>query len=181
MIDKKYNEVDNLPLFPCRDRQLRALMPKSTRPRSKFEDTLYISTEEEFVLFGGGGKQFLDLAVCHKNLAHQIEWDIDKLSAVLNLRRFDLDAFRLYARDHGLLRDLSIADEIEMGDTIDFTWLNRVWKWLDSHAARDKVVNALDGLYLIPLQDSKKLHKVTIIVVTLTVFRWLNHMARDLC
>ena len=68
-----------------------------------------------------------------------------------------------------------------MGDTIDFTWLNRVWKWLDSHAARDKVVNALDGLYLIPLQDSKKLHKVTIIVVTLTVFRLLNHMARDLC
>ena len=162
--DKKYNEVHNLPLFPCRDGQLRALMSRSTTPFSKFEDAFYICTEEEFLLFGGSGKQILDLSVCHKTLAHQIERDSDKISTVVNIRRFDLDVFRLYARDHGLLRDQSIADDIEMSGTIDFAWVNRVWKWLDSLGARDKVANVVDGLYLIPLQDSKKLHKVIIIV-----------------
>ena len=177
--DKKYNEVHNLPLFPCRDGQLRALVPRSTQP-NKFEDTFYISVEEEFVLFGGNGKQFLDLSICHNILAHQIERDIDKISSVLNLRRFDLDAFRLYARDRGLLRDLSIADDIEISGTIDFAWVNRVWKWLDSHGARDKVAKVLNELYLIPLQDSKKLHKVFVIVATLIVLRLSNHTARDL-
>ena len=178
--DKKYNEVHNLPLFPCRDGRLRALTSRSTTAPSKFEDEFYISTEEEFLLFGGSGKQLLDLSVCHKTLAHQIERDIDKISAVVNLRRFDLDVFRLYARDHGLLGDLPDTNDIDMSGTINFAWVNRVWKWLDSRGAKDKVANILDGLYLIPLQDSKKLYKVNFIVAALMVFRLSNHTARGL-
>ena len=160
MADQRYCDLDDLPLFPCRDGQLLSLETKETLCSTKFEGEIYISTETEFTLFGGRGQGFLDLSVCRMTLSGQIKRDIDEISSDVNLRRFRLDSFKLYARDHGLYKDHSNGMEIDMTGNVDFTWINLVWKWLDSYGGTGNIATALDGLYLIPLQDRKKLRKV---------------------
>lgn len=164
--DKMYFDHHDLPLFPCKDGKLYSLKLKTkVNNFTEFDDYFYISTPEEFTLFGGTGKQFLDLSVCHKDLANQIEEDIVTISKSLNLCQFNLSCFERYAREVGLLKDSkdpSDDPEIEMEGNIDFAWIEAVWKWLDSHR-NEELALSLDGMYLIPLQESKKLHQVTLI------------------
>ena len=96
----------------------------------------------------------------------------------MNLRRFSLDSFRLYAWDVGLLKDQSDEMEIEMEGNINFAWISGVWKWLNSHPEMD-ISSYFGGLYLIPLQESSKLYKVRSPLSKL-ISRSVNPMDNDL-
>jgi sacsin len=176
--DECYGDCCDLPLFPCKDGKLYSLKWRTGAQFTEFTQAIYLSTPEEFVLFGGNGDKFLDLSVCHKDLARQFERDIKTISQSLNLREFSLDSFRLYAWDVGLLKDKSDEMEIEMEGNINFAWVSRVWKWLNSYPERD-ISPYLGGLYLIPLQESNKLYKVRSTLSKL-ISRSANRMDSDL-
>jgi sacsin len=153
LVDRNYADLHSLPLFLCRDDKLRALSSHSHLSIKTFEDGFYVATEEEFQLFGGNGSQFLDESVCK---LPQIKNDLNAIRKAVNLGVFTLSSFRLYARKRGLEAQ---GNEFEIESAADFGWIQRLWKWLDKHSASD-VRTAVEGLYLIPLQSSSKLHLV---------------------
>lgn len=157
--DKAYTELHGLRLFPCKNGEIRSLTPRKTFSLVKFVDSVYLATDEEFELFGSTGELFLDLSVCDKDIIDQIKRDIVIISAAVNLRRFDLNSFRLYAQHRGLLKDRPTEEGFTMDGNVDLDWINGLWRWLDSNNRSDQVASALDALYLIPL-EGQMLHKV---------------------
>ena len=151
--DKKYADLEGLPLFLCRDGTLRAVSKDPFSSIKRFGDALYVATEEEFTLFGGNGSQFLDESVCE---LPQVKNDINAIRKAVSLGPFNLSSFRLYARVKALeAQDDSV--EVECG--VDFGWIQRLWKWLDKNSPAD-VRTVVERLNLIPLQSSAKLHLV---------------------
>jgi sacsin len=157
--DKIYTELHGLPLFPCKNGQIRSLTSRNTSSFVKFKDSIYVATDEEFKLFGAAGELFLDLSTCDKDVADQIKKDMVAISAAVNLRRFNLDSFRLYAQDQRLLKNHSTDGGFMMDNSLDLDWINGVWRWLESRKGNDQVVSAVDAMYLIPL-EGQMLHKV---------------------
>jgi sacsin len=149
--------IHEIPLFPCKDGNLYSLRRKIFVNH----DRIYISTPEEFKLFGGNGSRFLDLSVFDRETIQRLQRDIQDDSWPLNLCRFDvIEGFLKYALQHGLIDYGSEDAEIEMKGSIDFAWIDRVWKWLDKYRDKNQVNEILNGMFLIPLQESKILRRV---------------------
>lgn len=147
--DKAYIDLHGLPLFPCKDGTRRSLVKHVNTAVPKFGDAIYVATPEEIALFSGIGHNFLDIDALPADIAKQIRTDLDiRISPVVNLVKFDLDSFRLYAHDASFHDPTNGSMEME---GLDFHWVQRLWRWLDSHDA-ENVAAVVDECYLIPLQ-----------------------------
>jgi sacsin len=151
MSDKAYIDLHNLPLFPCKDGTRRSLFKHVNIAVPKFGDAIYVATPEELTLFSGTGNNFLDIGALPIDIAKEIRTDLGTISSVVNLVKFDLDSFRLYAHDAPFHDPTNGSMEIV---DLDFTWVQKLWRWLDLHDA-EKVAAIVDDCYLIPLEGGK--------------------------
>ena len=161
--DEQMDQLYGLPLFTCRDGELRSLSTVGLAAGArKFTGGLYIGTTEEARLFDKDGEYFL-LEKYPSTISTRIQSHISTMSIVLNLEKFDLPVFERYTRDV-LFADSNLissnVDVIEMwASGLQFSWIQRLWNWLDSKKV-DDVMRAVESCWLIPLHDGQSLRKV---------------------
>jgi hypothetical protein len=155
--DKKFSELENLPLFPCRgpNRKRIALRRRTPGETGTFCDWIYFATDEEFNLFGDNPGNYLDQ---HRlqDVSSVIEKDLSEISQSVNLTRFGLESFRLYIESSEMRRAKRAAKTFR---NIDTQWFIKVWSWLDGFP-QDAVEHAVFESYLIPLQEKRRVHRV---------------------
>jgi hypothetical protein len=164
--DEQMDQLYDLPLFLCRDRNLR-FVSKITKSQKVdgFRTKVYIGTSEESSLFDPKGGLFLQIEEYPQIVTSRIRTHISIISASLNLEIFNLHWFERYARDvlfsHPTLSNSNV-DTIPMSICkIDLGWIQKLWDWLDTQIVKD-VERVVQSLWLIPLENGKGLRKVSI-------------------
>ena len=160
--DKRMDQLYGLPVFLCKDGQLRSLVPCVDTPNiNHFKSKLYVGTEEESVLFDEKGELFLSLekypgivSACIQNFA--------QTSEALNLEPFCLQTFVSFARDvlfpsPNVSNNQDICEMSSCG--VDLAWIQKLWIWLDSKPV-DEVAKAANKMWLLPLKGGKFLRRV---------------------
>lgn len=153
LVDKNYADIHGLPLFLCKDGKLRALTNHPYNSIKSFDNAIYVATHEESGLFAGDGSHFLADSV---RTIPQIKNDLNAIRKAVNLGAFTLSSFRLYAQKQGFE---SQDNALEIQAVKDFSWIQRLWKWLDKHPTSE-VRTAVENMCLIPLQSIPKLYLV---------------------
>lgn len=150
--DEQMDQLFDLPLFPCRNGSLISL--KKIPSGAKFNDKVYVGTYDEGALFDENADRFLCLDHVPQQVTARIESHITSMSASLNLERFGISSFERYAHDvlFGLKLSKPKDSEISAGG-LDFGWLQRLWKWLDSKPV-NMVAAVVQRLWLIPLEGN---------------------------
>jgi hypothetical protein len=163
--NEKMEQLFQLPVFLCRDGKLHSLKIRSKTPNiERFKSKLYIGTEEEAAIFDRKGDTFLQLSNYNRIVSIRIQNHISQMSTVLNVDQFSLQMFADFAHDilfHQVLRSSSV-DAVEMllcG--VDLAWVQKLWNWLDSKPLPN-VAEAVNSLWLVPLEEGKLLQKVCI-------------------
>ena len=161
--DEKMDQLNGLPLFLCKDGQLRSLMPRGDTPGiSDFKSKLYIGTEEESALFDKTGGLFLALDKYPPTLSTRIQ-GFAQTSEILNIEIFRLQTFVNFAH-YVLFSSLNLYScpraVIQMSSCgVNLLWIQKLWLWLDRKPVNE-VAEAVNKLWLLPLKDGKSLRKV---------------------
>lgn len=158
--DEQMEQLHDLPIFVCKDQVLRSLQKKQ-QGNVGYKMSLYIGTQKESALFDKQGELFLDIDQYPSIVTSRIRDNINSISASLNLELFSPQSFDRYARQL-LFSHLNLDTETDVIDMslcqVDFDWIQKLWSWLDT-MEQSEVENAVQSLWLIPLEDGKGLRK----------------------
>ena len=174
--DEQMDQLHGLPLFTCKDQTLRSL---STRDQTsaEYKKSLYIGTQKESALFDKHGELFLDIDQYPSIVVSRIQENIESMSASLNLEKFSLQSFDRYARQlvfsHPELDNN--ADIVDMSlCQVDFEWIQTLWSWFDT-LNQSEVENVVQSLWLIPLEDGRRLRRACNILRRPLIVRSQRH------
>ena len=160
--DEKMDHLYDLPVFLCRDGQIRALsLRDATQNISRFKSKLYVGTEDESLLFDRTGEQFLALENYPPILSSRIRKHLSNMSQALNIDLFEIPVFEAFCQD-SLFSSLgsSVEPTIDISVCgVDLQWIQKLWSWLDRKPI-GKVAKAVQAKWLLPLEDGKTLHRV---------------------